>query len=313
MNRISVSCMIGALIIGSIHFPQYAIGETTAIWSWAFSIPIICLMIYGNVMKKHWLPILMGMVGGWFVASVMIEQWLAPFPQIHWLRSFGIDTTPIALHLFAIFALMGITHIKNGVLKRTLGVLACLGILTYWVIPQQFLFENIRSLTQNTGETVIFQDGSLTSVHWRREVYSDPPWKEFPSVAYNEYELAAIGHGMGLQMDPDNEWRRKFLYFIQVNGSIGVIYLRVVASLLSIAFVISAILSRLQKRTASLYRSCITICYVIPPVLNLLLSAAALGFAEAEGEIARYVWINLSLTLASVGVLQLNRSYKEAL
>ena len=311
MNRIAVGCMIGALLIGSFHFPQYGLARSAAVWTWAYVLPLTGLMIFSLLKSKAWQPLLLGSVGGWFVASVMVEQWLAPFPQMHWLRSFGIDTASIALHLFSIFALLGATQLTDGPLKKGLTILLFLGILAYWFLPQQFLFENIKALTEDARETLIYQNGELSSAHWRREVFTDPPWKEFPSVAYNEYGLAAIGHGMGMQMDPANEGRRAMLYTVQLYGSIAVIYLRVAAVISSFALLISIVTNRFKKFADPFFRFSVALCYVLPPLLNLLLCLAAIGFAEAEGEIGRYIWINLSLSLAAIAVFIQHGPQKE--
>ena len=310
MNRIAVCCMITALLIGSLNFPQYDFGHA-AVWNWYISIPLILMLIYTHLNSKWWQPLLLGIMGGMFFSSCMTEQWFAPFPQLHWLRSFGIDNPPIAFHLFSVILILSSARIPNSPFKKLLITIGFIGLLLYWITPQQFLFENLKALSTDAKSTLIYQNGSLSSIHWRREVFSDPPWREFPSVAYNEYGLAAIGHGMGMQMDATNEGRRAILYTLQLYGSIMVIYLRVIVVISALALMLSTLFERFQRGMELFFRVCVFPCYILPPICNFLLTLASSGFAESEGEIGRYVWFNLSLSLAGLAVFIHQESPKE--
>jgi hypothetical protein len=312
MHRLATFCIVSALLIGLFIFPQYATGSSVSVWSYVFVVPVLGLLAYSEVNAKPLKPLFIGITSGWFVASVMAEQWLAPFPQVHWLRSFGIDTTPIAIHLFSVFALLGAVQLKYGWLKKAMVAICLVGICAYWVLPQQFLFENITPLRGGTQETLVYSNGELTPMHWRREVFTDPPWREFPSIAYNEYGLASIGHGMGLQMDPDNESRRKILYEVQLTGSISVIYLRLSVIIAALVGFLSSWLRKFEQPAVWICMATVGVCYVLPPILNVGLSLMTMGFAEAINETGRYVFINMSLSLAALGPLLLRLKSPEA-
>lgn len=312
MHHLATISIFSALLIGLFIFPQYAAGRSASVWSYMFVVPVFGLLTYSEVKATHWKSLLIGVISGWFIASVMTEQWLAPFPQVHWLRSFGIDTMPIAIHLFSVFTLLGAVQLKSGLLKKATVVISVIGICAYWILPQQFLFENITPLKNSTQATLIYSNGELTPMHWRREVFTDPPWREFPSIAYNEYGLAGIGHGMGLQMDPDNEARRKVLYEVQLNGSIAVIYLRISVIFAGFVGLLSCWLGKLEKPAIWTCLGAIGICYSLPPLVNVGLTVLTMGFAEAMNETSRYVFINVSLSLAALAPLLLRLPTPEA-
>lgn len=312
MRLLPTICIVSALLIELFIFPQYTIGGCVRPDAgFIYIIPFLIAFWYVERKSSDWKPLLIGASAGWLVASIMSEQWLAPFPQIHWFRSLGIDTGPIALHLFSAYILLVTAFFPTGSLQKLTIGFSLIGLSLYWILPQQFLYENITPATQNISETLIYLDGELVPKHWRREVFTDPPWKEFPSVAFNEYGLASIAHGMGLQMDPDNEVRRNILYQVQLYGSIAIIYLRISVILTGLGSLLACWFTRFKKIATFLCISSIAICYILPPVMNIGLSILTIGFAEATNETGRYILINLCLSLAAISPLLLRLSPTE--
>lgn len=293
-----------ASVLGLWFLPQFVLSSGQLTFGpHSFPIPLIAGGILYLLHRKRQALffVCVGLYSGWFVTTILAEQWLAPFPQIHWLRNLGIETGYSSLHLigvylFVSFAVMAPSNFR----KLGLGIAFAM-MAQYWFMPQQFLYENLKPPTGEGFNTTIFLDGVLQTYHWRREVFSDPPIYEFPSLAYNEYSLASIGHGMGLEMDPDNDLLRGLLYQVQLYGSIGVIYLRFGLLLLSAIFLLVSLLTRLQTRFVSVVRWSFSMAYLFPPLLNIVLCLLSVNFAESEQETARYLSINTVLFLASLG------------
>ncbi len=296
-------CGLGALGLPALHMPlRIALAATAVLLA-------IAARRWPQQVARAAIPL--SILG---LHLVIISDHLGPTPQLQWTRGLGMDWRNSAVlswllgrRIFAgVYTLSALLLLLSlPATRRLQRVTAAIGAsLIVWIMvqPQPSMRDRHIALQPGQSGLPVLIDGVLTQRSWQRQ--PTPPRAPIQlTAALLESEQAIAEVAQGMHATASGATLRGLLWSTQQAGTAALIVLRVI--LLPVAGLAGIAALAGRAPLVRWVRGALLVLLVAPPLLNLLLAAAAgIGqLPEATAMLRDALWSAGALLVIGLGLV----------